>query len=238
MTGLYQDILHAVKDLLTCAYTSEMFLELLSQIQAMINRLNLEGYTDTNLEHWVAELDKQIEGILLQWLAHIIQVWCSEFDCTIDEEEPPMISLYTKSDASATVKLPMVISAFLSSVSVIVVTTLPNYILVTPSCTMLPYMFNTSVPVMFGEIIASKLATSTHAPILVSPTMNISGTDYHQDQSELSRTTSPDWHGETARGPEIKVQIWDNNCGSSTIQDWEVDMEGDEIVIAINILKG
>ncbi|KAI6112762.1 hypothetical protein F5141DRAFT_964477, partial [Pisolithus sp. B1] len=78
--GLYRDILHAVEDLSMCAYTSEMFSELLSKIQAVIDHLNLEGHTDTNLEHWVAELNKQIEGILLQWLAHIIQVWCSEFD--------------------------------------------------------------------------------------------------------------------------------------------------------------
>lgn len=42
-----------------------------------IDRLNLEGYA--NLEHWVAELDKRIEGILLQRLSHIINVWCTEF---------------------------------------------------------------------------------------------------------------------------------------------------------------
>jgi hypothetical protein len=42
----------------------------------------LEGYA--NLEHWVAELDKRIESILLQRLTHIIQVWCSEFDRTDD----------------------------------------------------------------------------------------------------------------------------------------------------------
>jgi len=44
--------------------------------------LNLEGYA--NLEYWVSELDKRIEGILLQRLVHIIQVWCSEFDRTDD----------------------------------------------------------------------------------------------------------------------------------------------------------
>jgi len=44
--------------------------------------LNLEGYA--NLDYWVAELDKRIEGILLQRLTHIIQVWCSEFDRTDD----------------------------------------------------------------------------------------------------------------------------------------------------------
>ncbi|KAF9481287.1 cytoplasmic dynein heavy chain 1 [Pholiota conissans] len=79
---LYKDILRAVEDLQTCSYTSEAFTELLSKIQAAIDRLNLEGYA--NLDYWVAELDKRIEGILLQRLTHIIQVWCSEFDRTDD----------------------------------------------------------------------------------------------------------------------------------------------------------
>ncbi|KAF8139617.1 dynein heavy chain, N-terminal region 1-domain-containing protein [Boletus edulis] len=79
---LYRDILRAVEDLATCAYTHEAFSELLSKIQAAIDRLNLEGYA--NLEHWVSELDKRIEDILLQRLTHIIQVWCSEFDRTDD----------------------------------------------------------------------------------------------------------------------------------------------------------
>lgn len=48
-----------------------------------IDRLNLEGYA--NLEYWVAELDKRIEGILLQRLTQIIQVWCTEFD-RMDED--------------------------------------------------------------------------------------------------------------------------------------------------------
>ncbi|KDQ51322.1 hypothetical protein JAAARDRAFT_140422 [Jaapia argillacea MUCL 33604] len=75
---LYKDISRAVEDLATCPYTSEAFSELLGKIQAAIDRLNLEGYA--NLDHWVAELDKQIEGILLHRLSHIIQVWCTEFD--------------------------------------------------------------------------------------------------------------------------------------------------------------
>ncbi|KAF8870591.1 cytoplasmic dynein heavy chain 1 [Gymnopilus junonius] len=79
---LYKDILRAVEDLATCSYTTEAFSELLGKIQAAIDRLNLEGYA--NLDYWVAELDKRIEGILLQRLTHIIQVWCSEFDRTDD----------------------------------------------------------------------------------------------------------------------------------------------------------
>ena len=44
----------------------------------------LEGYA--NLEQWVAQLDKQIEGILLQRLSHIIQIWCAELDRTDDSD--------------------------------------------------------------------------------------------------------------------------------------------------------
>ncbi|PPR06552.1 hypothetical protein CVT26_000730 [Gymnopilus dilepis] len=83
---LYKDILRAVEDLSTCSYTTEAFSELLGKIQAAIDRLNLEGYA--NLDYWVAELDKRIEGILLQRLAQIIQVWCSEFDRTDDGDGP------------------------------------------------------------------------------------------------------------------------------------------------------
>ncbi|KAF8919991.1 dynein heavy chain [Mucidula mucida] len=81
---LYKDILRAIEDLSTCSYTFEVFSELLSKIQAAIDRLNLEGYA--NLEHWVADLDKSIEIILLQRLTQVIHVWCQEFDRTDDGE--------------------------------------------------------------------------------------------------------------------------------------------------------
>lgn len=53
-------------------------------LKSQIDRLNLEGYA--NLDHWVAELDKRIEGVLLQRLTQCIQVWCSEFDRTDDSD--------------------------------------------------------------------------------------------------------------------------------------------------------
>jgi dynein heavy chain 1 len=59
--------------------------------------LNLEGYA--NLEHWVAELDKRIEGILLQRLVHIIKVWCAEFDRSDDGDtrrEAPVRDTFSK----------------------------------------------------------------------------------------------------------------------------------------------
>ncbi|KAJ3727228.1 dynein heavy chain, N-terminal region 1-domain-containing protein [Lentinula guzmanii] len=80
---LYKDILRAVDDLATCSYTTEAFSELLGRIQGAIDRLNLEGYA--NLDHWVAELDKRIETILLQRLGQIILAWSTEFDRTDDD---------------------------------------------------------------------------------------------------------------------------------------------------------
>jgi len=44
----------------------------------------LEGYA--NLEHWVAELDKKIELVLLKRFTHIIQVWCAELDRSDDAD--------------------------------------------------------------------------------------------------------------------------------------------------------
>ena len=44
----------------------------------------MEGYA--NLEHWVAELDKKIELVLLERLTHIIQVWRAEFDRSDDAD--------------------------------------------------------------------------------------------------------------------------------------------------------
>lgn len=66
----------------------------------------MEGYA--NLEHWVAELDKRIEGILLQRLTHIIQVWCSEFDRTDDgdtrRDPPPLRDITNKRRAGKGVR--------------------------------------------------------------------------------------------------------------------------------------
>ncbi|KAI6013505.1 acid protease [Pisolithus microcarpus] len=100
----------------------------------------------------------------------------------IDDEEPPMIAT--------------------------VATTLPNYVLATPSYTTPPYTFNTSVPATFGEIVASELATSTYAPILVSPTVydaytmvytNSEGqsvtSTYHVSDPTTALGVPPGWSG-------------------------------------------
>ncbi|KAG8913305.1 hypothetical protein FRC00_002656 [Tulasnella sp. 408] len=74
----YKEISRLVEELHTCPFSFEAFSELIGKIQAAIDRLNLEGYA--NLDHWVAELDQKVEGILLGRLKDIIQLWCQEFD--------------------------------------------------------------------------------------------------------------------------------------------------------------
>ncbi|KAJ7572466.1 dynein heavy chain, N-terminal region 1-domain-containing protein [Mycena floridula] len=81
---LYKDMLRNVEDLGTCPYTPEAFSELLGRVQSAIDRLNLEGYA--NLEMWVSELDRRIEGVLLARLEAIIRVWCAAFEDDEDKE--------------------------------------------------------------------------------------------------------------------------------------------------------
>lgn len=98
---MYKEMTRLVDELATCPFTTEALSDLIGKIQAavsyglpcisypaknttQIDQLNLEGYA--NLDNWVAELDSRIEGILLVRLTHVIQLWCTEFDRTEDDE--------------------------------------------------------------------------------------------------------------------------------------------------------
>lgn len=139
---------------------------------------------------WPRALPPSSDGVDWQLGTPFLRTVYSVWSYGIDDEEPPMIGLYAKSNASATIESPTVVSAFLSSVSATVATTLPNYVLATPSYTTPPYTFNTSVPATFGEIVASELATSTYAPILVSPTVNASALPKVYDAYTMVYTNS------------------------------------------------
>ena len=89
----------------------------------------------------------------------------------IDYVQPPMIGLYALANSSMPVESPAVVASFFSSVSATVATTLPNFVLATPTYTTPPYAFNTSVPATLGEIVDSELATSTYWPLAVSPAL-------------------------------------------------------------------
>lgn len=101
-----------------------------------------------------------------------------------------MIGLYPLRNSSAPVEQPALLGPFFSSVSAAVATTLPNYLLATPTYTTPPYIFNTSVPAAFGEIADSELATSTYLPILASPAVASTALPVVSDQYTLIATNA------------------------------------------------
>ena len=82
----------------------------------------------------------------------------------IAEKEPPLIGLYPLQPAAVPLP-PASLSALFSSLSLTVPTTLPNYLVPTPTLTTPPYLFNSSVPTSL--IAMTDLATSTYAPLIV-----------------------------------------------------------------------
>jgi len=91
----------------------------------------------------------------------------------INTKESPMIGLYALSAPNANVETPDDVSAFLSSESATLATTLPNFILPTPTFTTPPYTFNTSVTTPANGVVSSGLATSTYSAVLASHHLNI-----------------------------------------------------------------
>ncbi|KAG9288876.1 hypothetical protein G9A89_001252 [Geosiphon pyriformis] len=73
----YDDITRAIEDLKTCPYKIRNFKQNLDKIQKLIDRLNLESYS--NLKTWVAQLDERVESVLTQRLQVAIQTWMTEF---------------------------------------------------------------------------------------------------------------------------------------------------------------
>lgn len=137
---------------------------------------------------WPRALPPSSDGIDWQLGAPFLRTVYSVWSYGIDYKEPPMIGLYVPPNASAIVESPTSISAFLSSVSATIATTLPNYVLATPSFTTPPYTFNTSVPATYGEIVPSELATSTYAPIFITPSANLSALPVVSDAYTLIYT--------------------------------------------------
>src|SRR5712691_2241513 len=79
--------------------------------------------------------------------------------------EPPLIGLYPLRPADAVPLSPASLSALFSSLSLTVPTTLPNFLVPTPTYTTPPYVFNASVPT--SVVAMSDLATSAYSPLIV-----------------------------------------------------------------------
>ncbi|CAJ0883095.1 1976_t:CDS:10 [Entrophospora sp. SA101] len=79
----YEDISRYIDDLKTCLYKKAKLQGNLDKIQKLIDRLNLESYS--NLKSWVSELDKRIEAVLAQRLEKAIIAWTNEFTVAGDD---------------------------------------------------------------------------------------------------------------------------------------------------------
>lgn len=78
--------------------------------------------------------------------------------------ELPLIGLYPRRPASAVPLSPASLSALFSSLTLTVQTTLPNFVVPTPTLTTPPYTFNSSVPT--SVLALTDLATSTYTPLI------------------------------------------------------------------------
>ncbi|GAA5808073.1 hypothetical protein MFLAVUS_001455 [Mucor flavus] len=77
LIGYYDEITKGVDEMKACPYQAERFEDDLSRVQKLIDRLNLENYS--NLDQWVGGLDKRIETVLISRLQQAIRAWTSAF---------------------------------------------------------------------------------------------------------------------------------------------------------------
>ncbi|KIJ62783.1 hypothetical protein HYDPIDRAFT_113882 [Hydnomerulius pinastri MD-312] len=127
-----------------------------------------EGNPDLCLS-WPKASPPSADGVDWQLGTPFLRTVYSVWSYGIDYKQPPMVGLYPRSNQSTLVESPSAVSSFFSAASATVATTLPNYIMSTPTFTTPPYAFNTSVPANFGEIVDSELATSTYKPVIGTP---------------------------------------------------------------------
>ena len=92
----------------------------------------------------------------------------------IDTKEAPLIGLYPLRNSTAAVQSPSVVSSIFSAASATVETSLPNYLVPTPTYTTPAYIFNTSVTAPPGLLVSSGLSASTYSPLLGTGYLNIS----------------------------------------------------------------
>ncbi|KAL0081796.1 dynein heavy chain [Phycomyces blakesleeanus] len=90
LIGYYDDISKSTEEMKTCPYQAERFEDALGRIQKLIDRLNLENYS--NLDQWVAGLDKRIETVMVGRLRQAIKAWINSFLGISEELVVPEVS--------------------------------------------------------------------------------------------------------------------------------------------------
>jgi dynein heavy chain 1, cytosolic len=77
LISINEEVNKAIAELRSCSYDSESFASQLDIIQTSVDRLNLENYS--NLAHWVSNLNRSIEDILIQRLHDAMKMWVEAF---------------------------------------------------------------------------------------------------------------------------------------------------------------
>jgi len=114
---------------------------------------------------WPRALPPGSDGIDWQMGATFLRTVYTIFSFGINGKEPPLIGFYPLHNASNLTETPDVVNSYLSINSATIATTLPNFILSTPTITTPPYAFNTSVSASIGGIVSSGLANSTYTAL-------------------------------------------------------------------------
>ncbi|GLB40214.1 putative acid protease [Lyophyllum shimeji] len=115
---------------------------------------------------WPRVSPPSADGIDWQIGAAFLRTVYSIYSYGINRKESPLIGLYPLHNTTNIPETADSVSSLLSSLSATVTTTLPNFLLPTPTFTTPPYGFNTSVSHAPKGIVSSGLATSTYSPIL------------------------------------------------------------------------
>ncbi|THH09160.1 hypothetical protein EW145_g2211 [Phellinidium pouzarii] len=123
---------------------------------------------------WPRAVQNAGDGIDWQLGAPFLRTVYSIFSYGIDGKEPPMIGFYPLSNVTTFSENSSYISAFFSSASATVTTTLPNVLLPTPSASTASYLFNTSIPASAGAVVSSALGASTYSALLTATSVNAS----------------------------------------------------------------
>ncbi|KAJ6619714.1 aspartic peptidase domain-containing protein [Mycena sp. CBHHK59/15] len=121
---------------------------------------------------WPRALSPSSDGIDWQFGGPFLRTVYSIFSYGINSKEAPLIGFFPLNTATETVGTASVAS-FLSSISAIVATTLPNSLLSIPTFTTPAYGFNSSIKASTGGIVFSALATSTYSPIFGKKIANV-----------------------------------------------------------------
>ncbi|KZT72998.1 acid protease [Daedalea quercina L-15889] len=123
---------------------------------------------------WPAATSPRDDGIDWQLGLPFLQTVYSVFSYGIDTKEAPLVGLYALNNATAAVQSPSVVSSYFSAASATVDTSLPNYLVPTPTYTTSAYIFNTSVTAPPGLVVSSGLGASTYSPVLGTGYLNVS----------------------------------------------------------------